>query len=223
MATETPTPHSTQQVALASLKGTEECLLFPTGAVWEVWCGQKARWNFSTWHILYRHQSKAIPHTQSPTLTLSIPGRHGVAVGFAANMAVVSALCDGGNVDIFSDELNHASIVDGARLALRVGGSNRLYVYRHNDLAHLEQLLVRSHSRESTTSSASSAPSASSQGHSNGPPMRGGAHGVGGPQGRVPSAKRRRLVVTDSLFSMDGDFADLKVGGPDVDIMEVCR
>ena len=39
--------------------------------------------------------------------------------GFAANMAVVSALCSSPDVTIFSDELNHASIVDGARLATR--------------------------------------------------------------------------------------------------------
>ena len=39
--------------------------------------------------------------------------------GFAANLAVVSALCQDGNAVIFSDELNHASIIDGARLASR--------------------------------------------------------------------------------------------------------
>ncbi|KAK9827396.1 hypothetical protein WJX81_006330 [Elliptochloris bilobata] len=86
--------------------------------------------------------------------------------GFAANLAAVSALaCDAGAV-VFSDELNHASIIDGARLAGRAGAA--VHVYRHNDLAHLERLLVAC------------------------------------PPGR------RRLVVTDSLFSMDGDFADLQ-------------
>jgi len=61
---------------------------------------------------------------------------------------------------VFSDELNHASIIDGARLAARAGAAVR--VYRHNDLAHLERLLVAC------------------------------------PPGR------RRLVITDSLYSMDG-------------------
>ena len=61
---------------------------------------------------------------------------------------------------VFSDELNHASIIDGARLAGRAGAV--VHVYRHNDLAHLERLLAAC------------------------------------PPGR------RRLVVTDSLFSMDG-------------------
>ena len=81
--------HRELEAALAQLKGTEECLLFPTG--------------------------------------------------FAANLAVASALCQEGGVVVLSDELNHASIVDGARLGRR--GGSRLLVYRHNDMAHLEELL----------------------------------------------------------------------------------
>ena len=61
--------HQELERRLAALKGTEECLVFPTG--------------------------------------------------FAANLAVVSALGSGEDAAIFSDELNHASIVDGARLASR--------------------------------------------------------------------------------------------------------
>lgn len=86
--------------------------------------------------------------------------------GFAANLAIVSSLAGGGNVAIFSDELNHASLVDGARLARR--GGSTLHVYRHNDMAHLETLLTA-----------------------------------------CPST-HRKLIITDSLFSMDGDFADLR-------------
>lgn len=81
--------HRDLEAALARLKGTQDCLLFPTG--------------------------------------------------FAANLAVASSLCRGSNVVLLSDELNHASIVDGARLGRRDGA--KLLVYRHNDLAHLEQLL----------------------------------------------------------------------------------
>lgn len=102
--------------------------------------------------------------------------------GFAANTAVVSVLASAGAVSqqqqqqqepqvvIFSDELNHASIIDGARLAVR-GSGVTLQVYRHNDMTHLEQLLQE-----------------------------------------APAAARK-LVVTDSLFSMDGDYADLPVSG----------
>ena len=86
--------------------------------------------------------------------------------GFAANMAVVGTLADGPDCAIFSDALNHASIVDGARLAARGAGAS-LHIYRHNDLDHLETLLA-----------ASSAP--------------------------------RKLVISDSLFSMDGDLADCR-------------
>ena len=79
------------------------------------------------------------------------------AAGFAANLAVLSSLAAAADCEVFSDELNHASIVDGVRQAAR----GRLSVYRHCDVAHLEQLLA-----------VSQAP--------------------------------RKLIVTDSLFSMDG-------------------
>jgi 8-amino-7-oxononanoate synthase len=83
--------------------------------------------------------------------------------GFAANLGVLSVLA-GPGVHIFSDELNHASIIDGCRLSRA-----QLTVYRHGDLGQLDELLVA---------------------------------GDAGPQ--MPS-----LVVTDSVFSMDGDVAPL--------------
>jgi 8-amino-7-oxononanoate synthase len=55
--------------------------------------------------------------------------------GFAANLGVLSAFGDAG-VRICSDELNHASIIDGARLSRA-----EVAVYRHRDVAHLEKLL----------------------------------------------------------------------------------
>ena len=75
-----------------------------------------------------------------------------------AAMAVLGA---GPGCEIFSDELNHASIIDGVRLARLSGATVR--VYRHNDMQHLEQLLQQS------------------------------------------SPRKRKLVITDSLFSMDGE------------------
>ncbi len=83
--------------------------------------------------------------------------------GFAANLGVLSVL-GGPGVRVFSDELNHASIIDGCRLS-----RSDVSVYRHRDLGHLGQLLVA------------------------------GQH----------SAKVATLVVTDSVFSMDGDIAQL--------------
>jgi 8-amino-7-oxononanoate synthase len=56
--------------------------------------------------------------------------------GFAANLGLLATL-GGAGVTILSDELNHASIVDGARLA-RAG----VRVFRHGDLDHLAKLLV---------------------------------------------------------------------------------
>lgn len=69
---------------------------------------------------------------------------HGaMPAGFAANMAVVSSLAGLGTgpVAILSDELNHASIIDGARLAVRSATGNvKLHVYRHNNMGHLEEV-----------------------------------------------------------------------------------
>ena len=83
--------------------------------------------------------------------------------GFAANLGVLGAL-GGPGVRVLSDELNHASIIDGCRLS-----RSTLAVYRHRDMAHLEELLA----------------------DGTGPTL-------------TPT-----IVVTDSVFSMDGDTAPL--------------
>jgi 8-amino-7-oxononanoate synthase len=84
------------------------------------------------------------------------------STGFQANTTVIPALArvGDGETAIFSDALNHASIVHGCRLARAT-----TQVFRHNDLDHLDQLL-----------------------------------------GQFPG---RKLIVTESVFSMDGDRADL--------------
>ncbi len=81
--------------------------------------------------------------------------------GFTANQGVLGALLGPEDV-VFSDELNHASIIDGLRLTK----AKRL-VYRHADVAHLEALLKE--------------------------------HDTDG----------LKLIVTDGVFSMDGDIAPL--------------
>lgn len=80
--------------------------------------------------------------------------------GFAANLGVLSVFGAQG-VTIFSDELNHASIIDGSRLAKAT-----VAVYRHGDLEHLAALMQ--------------------------------------------AAPGRKIVATDSVFSMDGDVAPLR-------------
>src|SRR6202022_684883 len=82
--------------------------------------------------------------------------------GFTANAGTVSALL-GKDDFIVSDELNHASIIDGARLSRA-----RIMVYRHKDLAHAEEHLAS-----------------------------------------VKDQPGRKLLITDGVFSMDGDIGPL--------------
>ncbi|HEX7058575.1 MAG TPA: 8-amino-7-oxononanoate synthase [Solirubrobacterales bacterium] len=80
--------------------------------------------------------------------------------GYLANTGAVAALAGRGEV-VFSDELNHASIVDGCRLSRA-----ETFVYRHRDVEHLAW-------------------------------------------GLREAAGRGSLIVTDGVFSMDGDVAPL--------------
>jgi len=81
--------------------------------------------------------------------------------GYCLNAGVISAIA-GEDGAIFSDELNHASLIDGIRLSRA-----KKYIFGHRDLGHLEELIS------------------------------------------VDTSKNK-LIVTDSVFSMDGDIAPIK-------------
>ena len=82
--------------------------------------------------------------------------------GYQCNLGVVSTLCQKGDI-IFSDKLNHASIIDGIRL------SEGDYVrYNHLDYDHLEKLLQNKRNNYN-----------------------------------------RAIIISESIFSMDGDIADI--------------
>lgn len=98
--------------------------------------------------------------------------------GYQANVGIVSAVAEEGDF-IFSDELNHASLIDGCRLS-----KAKTRVYRHVDMLHLEQLLQASLKEN---------------------------------QMSTVGKNQKRLIVTDSVFSMEGDIAPL------VDIMSLAE
>lgn len=83
--------------------------------------------------------------------------------GYHANVGISSALCQKGDV-IFSDKLNHASIIDGMKLS-----DGKFFRFPHNDMTALENLLIRE--RENF---------------------------------------KNAFIVSESVFSMDGDIEDLK-------------
>ncbi len=79
--------------------------------------------------------------------------------GYAANLGVVMTIADK-ETTIFSDELNHASVVDACRLS-----GATITVFRHNDIDHLQKLMRR--------------------------------------------GQGRKIVITEGIFSMDGDVGKL--------------
>ncbi|MCT8333488.1 8-amino-7-oxononanoate synthase [Leptospira sp. 85282-16] len=90
-----------------------------------------------------------------------------VSTGFTANFGLLDSIA-APDCFVFTDRLNHASILDG----IRISGAKKKY-YSHLDLNHLRNLLVKADSED-------------------------------------PNHKHRRIVVTETLFSMDGDSPDLK-------------
>ena len=118
------------------------------------------------------------PHDELEEFIAKFKGEEAAIVfntGYMANVGTISALC-GKNDFIFSDELNHASIIDGIRLSRA-----KCFVYKHNDMADLERVIEAAKAefcaREKIAENAFS--------------------------------NFRGLIVTDAVFSMDGDLANL--------------
>ena len=80
--------------------------------------------------------------------------------GYAANTGIIPSVADEHTI-LLSDELNHASIIDGCRLS-----SAKTFVYAHKDISHIKELLQK-------------------------------------------ETAKRKVIITDSIFSMDGDIAPL--------------
>lgn len=136
--------HARLEAALAELKGTEDCLLFPTGfaanlAVASVVCEAGPQGSSSSGGSGGEPRSQQPGLGQHPGLSPSQQQQHHHQGQQQQEQQQQPSQQAQPHVVVLSDELNHASIVDGARLGRRDGA--RLLVYRHNDLRHLEQLL----------------------------------------------------------------------------------
>ncbi len=110
----------------------------------------------------HSHAHAALEEDLAAWMAPCIPDAHALSfcTGYMANMALLTALGDA-SATLFSDELNHASIIDGARLAKAA-----VQRYAHRDLGMLAEQLAR-------------------------------------------CTRPLKLIVTDAVFSMDGDTADL--------------
>ncbi len=86
--------------------------------------------------------------------------------GWTSNSGCIPSIMVDGDV-IISDELNHASIIDGVRLSPAEYRKSRGWVYNHKDMNNLEDILKRA------------------------------------------ASFKKRMIVTDGVFSMDGDIAPL--------------
>ncbi len=107
----------------------------------------------------------SIEYTELETTLAKIFGKEKALIfntGYQANLGVISALSGKGDV-VFSDKLNHASIIDGMKLS---GGD--FYRYKHLDYEHLEKMLSEKRDKY-----------------------------------------KRAIIVSESVFSMDGDMADI--------------
>ena len=102
----------------------------------------------------YKRLEKVLARHKSQQNSLVYP------TGYMANLGVISAVAKKGDI-VFSDELNHASIIEACRLS-----DAKIVIYRHNDISDLED--------------------------------------------KIRQKARNKFVVTEGIFSMDGDFSPLK-------------
>jgi 8-amino-7-oxononanoate synthase len=126
-------------------------------AIAELGVGAAASRHVSGSHVRHRDAERRLAEF------VRLPHALLFSTGYGANVGTLPALMRAGDV-VFSDALNHASLVDGCRLSRA-----RVHVYRHLDMEHLSWLLDRHRSE----------------------------HGAA-------------LIVTESVFSMEGDIAPLR-------------
>ena len=119
-------------------------------------------------HLVSGHYSAHHALEERLAAFVGLPRALFFSTGYMANLGVITSLAGPGDA-VFSDELNHASLIDGIRLS----GAEK-HIYPHLDLAALEALLAA-------------------------------------------CPRPGKLVVSDAVFGMDGDLADLPA------LLELCE
>ncbi len=109
------------------------------------------------------------------------------STGYMANLGIVNALMGKGDI-VFQDKLNHASLIDAALLSSALSGS-QLKRYPHNNIQRLAQLLRITDGSLSTKTAEGSLSTTA--------------------EGSKSVSTARKLVMSDAVFSMDGDVAEV--------------
>jgi len=135
-----------ERVIEASIKAAEKCGIGSTGS--------RLLSGTHELHIELEHKIAQLKETEKAIV---------FSTGYAANLGAISALFNE-NDAVYSDELNHASIIDGIKLS-----KAEKFIYKHSDMRDLEQLLEENHKKY-----------------------------------------RFNVIITDSIFSMDGDRVPLE-------------
>jgi 8-amino-7-oxononanoate synthase len=143
------------------LSNNQMLILMAKKAIEKYGVGATASRLLSGGSILHKELEKALSDFKNTESALILNS------GYIANSAI-SVIAEEGDI-IFSDEFNHASLIDGCRLS-----KAKRIIYKHCDMNHLWNLIKKEHGR-------------------------------------------KKIIVTDSVFSMDGDIAPLK------DIYKICQ